>query len=144
MKVGIQTLPSHLEPQKILTQQFEDSWPASTGLLRIYYLPFQDLPTTLRSITPKIVQPTDKRSIISWRHLWGIVRISGISFFLNSAIPFSDKGLKWFGQDQGLLVQALKRVGTLPIIPTATVNRRLPCSLLLSNICSPWLPPQRS
>ena len=88
-------------------------------------------------------QPTDKRSIISWCHLWGF-RISGISFFLSSAIPFTDKGLKWFGQDQGLLVQAFKRVGTLLVIPTATVNRCLPCNHLLSNMCSPWLPLWRS
>ena len=83
-------------------------------------------------------QPTDFRRIISWRRLWG--GISGISFFLSSAISFTDKWLKWFGQDQGLLVQALRRVGMLPVILVATVNRRPPCNHLLSNMCSPWLP----
>ena len=56
---------------KILTLPSEDSWPASTGLLWLYYLSFQDLLTTLWSITSKIVQPTDKRSIIiNYYHFW--------------------------------------------------------------------------
>ena len=141
-KVFIRTLPFYLEPQKILTLTSEDSWPTSTGLLWLSCLLFQDSPTTFRSTTPEIFS-----SLISIEPLVGAVcgdRNSGISFFFSSAISFTDKGLKWFGQDQGLLVQALKRVGTLPVIPIVTVNWRLPCSHLLSNMCSPWLPSWRS
>ena len=74
----------------------------------------------------------------------GNSRIFRVLLSLNSVISFNDKGLKWFEQDQGLPVQALKRVGTLPVILAATVNRRPPCNHLLSNMCSPWLPPWRS
>jgi len=59
---------------------------------------------------------------------------------LSFAISFFDKGLKWFGQDQGLLVQALKKVGTPPVTPIATENWCLPCNNLLFNTCSPWPP----
>ena len=128
---------------KILTLLSEDSWPASTSLLWLYCLPFRIFQRPFDRIS-KTVQPTDKWSIISWRHMWEGVRILRISFFLSSAIHFTKKGLKWFGQDQGLLIQALKRVGTHPVILAATVNWRPPCSHLLSNMCSLWLPLWRS
>ena len=106
---------------------------------------FQDSLATLWLITSKIVQPTDKWSIISWRHLWEVV-LEFLEFHFSWILQFLSptKGLKWFGQDQGLPVQALKRVGMLPVIFAATVNRHPPCSHLLFNMCSPWLPLWRS
>ena len=107
----------------------------------IFLFAFSGFTNSLKIINARDFQPTNFWGFISWHSLWE--RISR-TLFLSSAISFFDKGLKWFGQDQGLLVQALKRVGTPPVTPIVTVNRRLPCNYLLSNTCSPWLPPWRN
>ena len=125
--------------RKTLTSPSEGLWLANPSLLWLSYLLLQDSPTTFRSTAPEIFSP-----LISEELSVGAVCGEGISGILSSAISFTDKGLKWFRQDQGLRVQALKKVGTPPVIPIATVNQRLPCNHLLSNMCSPWLPPWQS
>ena len=107
----------------------------------IFLFAFSGFTNSLKINNARDFQPTDFQGSISWRHLWE--RISRTSA-LSSAISFSDKGLKWFRQDQGLLIQALKRVGMPPVTPIATVNQHLPCNHLLSNTYSPWLPPWRN
>ena len=56
---------------------------------------------------------------------------------------FNEKAV-WFGQDQGLLVQAIRRVGMPPVIPTAIVNQRQSCIHPLFNMYNPWQAPWRS
>ena len=57
---------------------------------------------------------------------------------------FLQQKAAWFGQDQGPLAQAIKRVGMALVIPTAIVSLRLSCNRLPFNMYSPWQAPWRS
>ena len=83
------------------------------------------------------IQPTDFIVFISCNLSSAI----SLSSFLRSAISFSEKRLQLFGQDQGLLVQAIRRVGMPPVIPTAIVNQRQSCIHPLFNMYNPWQAP---
>ena len=56
---------------------------------------------------------------------------------------FNEKAV-WFGQDQGRLAQATRRVGMLLAIPIEIANQHLSRNRLPFNIYSPWQPPWQS
>ena len=102
----------------------------------ILCLLFQDILSNLEIINARDIQPIDFLVFISWHHLWELEFCQFLS--LSSTIPFSDKRLQWFGQDRGLLIQAIKKVGMPLAIPTAIINLHLPCNHPLFNMRNPW------
>ena len=85
---------------------------------------FSSLPSNLKPIEARSIQPIDFLCIINWHRLWG--RKSVLCNYLSVT-----KGC--MVQTRSPLVQATKRVETLPATPIVLNSLHLLCNRLLSN-----------